>query len=394
MHLKLSKITASVLLLGVSLFGAEILSDAQKSSLELQKEKAIQDSEATKYQWVKPISYTGSYQEGSAPGKSITSTISTTQTIFQSGGIESTMKYADNIRSASSLSIEIQKKALIKNAYNLAFNIKKIDLQIQKQKLALANAKIDLRIKKESVTNGLLDISFLNNALLTKNGIDAALVELEFNKINLINSFKNLSTLDPYRVELPTFTKITLEDFDKNHLEIQKTNVDIDGKKYVEDITNANYKPYATANASYTYDHVGVSATHPKDLTATSYGVSVVVPLDYNYYAKTGSAKADYLKSKQDLELLKIKEQNFFQTQDLKVKMIESKLSLTKENIIVYNDLLAQNQELAGVGIKTQDDVKVIENTRDSELLNMKIYEIDKQLELLEIYGKIENATI
>jgi hypothetical protein len=74
--------------------------------------------------------------------------------------------------------------------------------------------------------------------------------------------------------------------------------------------------------------------------------------------------------------------------------MLESKLSLTKENIVVYNDLLSQNKELAGVGIKTQDDVQVIQNSRDSELLNMKIFEIDKQLELLEIYGKIENATI
>jgi hypothetical protein len=41
----------------------------------------------------------------------------------------------------------------------------------------LENAKIDLRIKKESVTNGLLDISFLNNAILTKNSIDASLLE-------------------------------------------------------------------------------------------------------------------------------------------------------------------------------------------------------------------------
>ena len=49
--------------------------------------------------------------------------------------------------------------------------------------------------------------------------------------------------------------------------------------------------------------------------------------------------------------------------------MLDSKLTLTKENIGVYDDLLAQNKELAGVGIKTQDDVQVIQNSRDSELL-------------------------
>jgi len=267
-------------------------------------------------------------------------------------------------------------------------------LQIAKQKLSLANAKIDLRIKKESVTNGLLDISFLNNALLTKNSLDAALLELEFTKINLINSFKNISTLDPYKVELPILTKVDGKEFDEKHLEILKTKVDIEGKKNLEDTTISNYRPSITANASYTVDHTSVSATHPKDLTGSNYGVSVVIPLDYNYYAKTGAAKADYLKSKQDLEILKNQEDNFFKTQELKVAMIDSKLALTKDNIVVYNELLAQNKELASVGIKTQDDVQVIQNSRDSEVLNIKIFEIDKQLELLEIYGKIENATI
>ena len=74
--------------------------------------------------------------------------------------------------------------------------------------------------------------------------------------------------------------------------------------------------------------------------------------------------------------------------------MLDSKLTHTKENTVVYNDLLAQNKELASVGIKTVDDVQVIRNSRDGEKLNLEIFEIEKQIELLEIYGKIENATI
>ncbi len=394
MQLKISKYASAFLLLGTTLFASEILSDAQKSSLELQKEKAVQDSEATKYQWLNPITYTGSYQNGSEPGDSLTSTISISQPIFKSGGIESTMKYAENIKSSSTISIEMQKKVLIKSAYNLAYTIKKTDLQMAKTKLALENAKIDLRIKKESVTNGLLDISFLNNAILTKNSIDATLLELDFTKINLINSFKNISTFDPYKVELPVLTKVNSKDFKEKHLEILKTQIDIESKKNLEETTISNYRPSIVANGSYTYDHTSISSAHPIDTTGSVYGVKVVIPLDYNYYAKTGSAKVDYLKSKQDLEILKTKEANFFKTQELKITMLDSKLTLTKENIVVYNDLLAQNIELASVGIKTRDDVQVIQNSRDSELLNMKIFEIDKQLELLEIYGKIENATI
>lgn len=389
MQLKISKYAGTFLLLGASLFGAEILSDAQKSSLELQKEKAVQDSEATKYQWLNPIKYSYDYVDKNEPSSySSTSTISISQPIFTSGGIESTMRYAENIKSSSNLTVQQQKKKLIKTAYNLAYNIKKNDFEIAKQKLSLENAKIDLRIKKESVTNGLLDISFLNNAILTKNSIDAKILELEFTKMNFVNNFKNISTLDPYKIELPVLTTIDSKDFTEKNLEIQKSQIDINGKKLQETITTSKYLPSVSLNGQYTIDHK--NSENPSSFT----GVNLSIPLNYNYFANTASAKVDYLKSKQDLEILKTEENNFFQTQNLKIAMLNSKLTLTKENIVVYNDLLAQNKELAGVGIKTVDDVQVIQNSRDSELLNMKIFEIDKQLELLEIYGKIENATI
>ena len=51
---------------------------------------------------------------------------------------------------------------------------------------------------------------------------------MEFNKINLTNSFKNVSTLDPYKVELPVLTKVDRKDFDEKHLKIQQTKVDIE----------------------------------------------------------------------------------------------------------------------------------------------------------------------
>ena len=181
------------------------------------------------------------------------------------------------------------------------------------------------------------DISFLNNAILTKNSLDASLLELEFTKINLINSFKNISTLDPYKVELPLLTKVEGKDFDEKNLEILKTQIDIESKKNLEETTISNYRPSIVANGSYTYDHTSISSSHPKDTTGSVYGVKVVVPLDYNYYAKTGSAKVDYLKSKQDLEILKTKEANFFQTQELKIAMLDSKLTLTKENPAFYS---------------------------------------------------------
>ena len=47
--------------------------------------------------------------------------------------------------------------------------------------------------------------------------------------------------------------------------------------------------------------------------------------------------------------------------------------------------------ELEKAGIKTKDDVKILQNSKNAEALNIKILNIDKQIELLKIYGKIQN---
>lgn len=395
MQLKISKHSSIYFLLGVSLFGGEILSDAQNKSLNLQIEKGLKESEAKRYEWLKPINYTGTYQDEESKGKdfyskqyNLNSKISITQPIFKSGGISSTMKYADNIKYSSNISVEIQKKELVKNAINIAFTLKRTDLLLEQAILNLNNANIDLKIKRESVSNGLLDVSFLNNAILNKNAIESKILELKFTKSNLLISFANLSTKNPYEIELPTLSKVEIRDFNDNNLEIKKIKNDIDAKKNIIGITASNYLPSASINGSYGIDHKNENQKNQ------IVGATITIPFDVNYFASTSVAKTDYLKSTQDLEILKTKETNFFKSQEVKLEMIDSKIFLAKENIDLYNLLLKQNIELENVGLKTKYDVEVLKNSRDSELLNLSIFNIDKQIELLEIYGKMENGTI
>ena len=79
----------------------------------------MQDSEARKYEWIKPVNFNYGYTDnneivGSIPKYTSKSSITIDQPIFKSGGIESTMKYAENLKASSSLSIEQRKKELIK----------------------------------------------------------------------------------------------------------------------------------------------------------------------------------------------------------------------------------------------------------------------------------------
>jgi hypothetical protein len=46
--------------------------------------------------------------------------------------------------------------------------------------------------------------------------------------------------------------------------------------------------------------------------------------------------------------------------------------------------------ELESAGMKTASDVQTLKNSKEIKSLDMKIYDIEKQLELLEIYDRLE----
>ena len=386
MQLKISKIVV-VAICCTSIYANEILSPQRLDSLKLSNEQIEQNNKKLNLDWINPITYTYSYADNENSGVTKQSIIAINQPIFKSGGIYNAIKYAQNIKSSSELSLDLQRKSLITQALTIAYNIQKLDLQIKKQQLNLENAQIDLKIKKESVFNGLLDISFLNNAIITKNNLKSALLDLKYQKESLLLSFKNLSSKDIKEIKLPILEQISIESYNKNNLNLQKTQVDIKTQKNIQWMTTSQYLPSVNVNYSKTINHTA-------DTDVDTYGFNVVVPLNVKGYYDSGAAKVEYLKAQKDFEIEKIEERNFFYQKELKLKTIDAQITLTNENILSYSELLDQTIELENVGLKTKDDIKVLENSKKSEQLNLSIYAIDKQLELLEIYGKLAHDTI
>ncbi len=364
------------------LYGGEVLSPTQLDMLQLSKQKVTKDSKKLKIDWINPITYSYNYKDDDTFGVSKISTISISQPIFKSGGIYSAIKYANNLKLSSDISIELQKKELIKQALNIVLNIHKLNLQIEKQKLMLNNANIDLQTKKEAVFNGLLDMSFLNNSLITKNQIKAALLDLEYQKKILINNLANLSDKTYNQIEVPKLQQLTQEKFTTNNLYIKKNKLDIKTVKNQKWMTTARYLPTVNLNYNYTKNHT-------LDNTNSFYGFNIVIPFNFKGYYDTQASKISYLKEQKQLTITKLQQINFFKNANLKLKMLDKKIALTKENIIAYNELVEQTKELVQIGVKTPKDLKILQNSTKSEKLNIKIFDIDKQIELLEIYSKI-----
>ncbi|MDD2291270.1 MAG: TolC family protein [Aliarcobacter sp.] len=370
-------------------FDEKILSEKRLKNFDLTKEQIQEDSSKLKKDWINPITYQFSNNLGE-DYKTQRSMISINQPIFQSGGIYQAIKYADNSYKYANLDLEKQKKELIKEALNLLFRIEKTNLNIQKAQYTLANAKIDVNRKKEQVLNGFLDASYLDDSLLTLNTTKHNLVDLKYQKEELINNFNNISSSDYTQFELPTFTIFSEKEFLENNINLKKIEADVDKKGNYSYMTMAKYLPSVNAYYNYSKYHDiddNIKLTKENDQT---FGVNITVPFDSRTYNDVQSKRIEYLKSKLNLENSVDDEKTFFKSKLQKIAMLEERLQITKDDLELYDSILKTINEEKIAQIKTQSDLDTLQNSQKIKSLDLKIYEIDKQLELLEIYVKLQ----
>lgn len=387
----------SKLLLGVSVVlvtqafcnDESILSKQRLEQFQYDTQKNIQDSAKLEKDWINPINvqYIQSYGETVDSKKTF---ISINQPIFRSGGIYSAIKYANYLQKYTHLDIEVRKKSMIKDATVLLFNIHKTHLNIQKQALLLDNAQIDVERKKEQVLNGFLDTSFLDNAILEANLRKNTLVELKFTKEEFIHNFSNLASGAYESFNLPTLTLMKDEKFLENNLTIKRQEADIVSKDKFHDITIAKYLPSVNATFDYTkYNDIKNSTQYTKGDDVTNYGVNITLPLDVRVYNDIQSKKIDYLKAKTTLETTKLEEKNLFKTKLAKINMLNEKMNIAKDDYKLYESLLEIVTQERDAELKTQSDVDTLSNSQKVKALEIKIYKLEKQIELLELYAKI-----
>lgn len=366
----------------------KIISQERTNSFDLANEQVKEESLKLKKDWINPIQY--QYKKNLGEGyKTSKSTITINQPIFQSGGIYQAIKYANSTKELAQIEINEQRKNLIKNAINFLFLIKKSEITIKKTKLVLDNAQIDVIRKKEQVLNGFLDSSFLDNALLTLNTSKHTLIDLKYQRQELINNFHNISSQEYTKFVLPTFTLTSKKEFLEKSIEIQKAKADIVKKGNFAYITKAKYLPSVNAFYNYSkYHDLDNNPTLDKEKDQT-FGLSLNIPLDTRTFNDIESKKLEYLKAKSELSNKITDEETFFKNKLEKINMYDDRINVTKEDLEIYNSIIKIMDEEKKAQLKTQSDLDTLQNSRNMKFLDLEIYEIDKQIELLEIYTKL-----
>ncbi len=367
-----------------------ILSPDRLRIFKLNKEQNEENSSKLKKDWINAITYKyiHSYGENNVDAKK--STISINQPIFKSGGIYSAIKYAASLRKYNHLDIDIQKKAMIKDATSLLFNIHKANFNIKKQVLQLKNAQIDIVRKKEQVMNGFLDTSFLDNAILTANSAKNSLAELKFVKEELINNFNNLSNKEYTSLNLPELTLVDKEDFLNNNLEIKRSEQDIKTQDRFHDMTIAKYLPTLNFTYDYTkYHEIKNSQSYDDGDGVGNLGFNITIPLDVRTFNDIQSQKINYLKAQTLKNSIILEQRNLFKTKLGKIKMLNEKIKIAQEDYTLYDSLLNIINQEKEAEIKTQSDVDTLRNSQKIKALDIKIHKLEQQIELLELYSKV-----
>jgi len=369
----------------------EYISQNKKEQFSYDYQKNEAESSKLRDSWIAPLNLQYSYTVSnpySAEQTSQNAAIKLDQPIFQSGGIYYAIKFAEVSHLYANYSVDAAKRKLVKDAISLLMQIKQLKLKIDKQNLQIKNAEINLELKKEQYLSGQLDSGFLDNAIIERNSVIQAIYDIETTKERLISKFQAISDSSYESAQIPHLEVLDKESFLEYNILLNISKSDREKYRYTKNMTIAKYLPKVSITGGYNW------SKSEKQLFSASdgerdyydYGVKASMPLSINTFRDVESAKIDFLKSKLVIEDKKRELNALFEQVMQNIDNFDKKRVLSIENRDLYEKLLVDTKNLFTAGYKTKYDVDLLENSVEIQKLDVMIFDIDRQLELLTLY--------
>jgi len=382
------------------LFGSElgdILSPTKRDIFNYKDKKNELESNKLEKVWINPlrVRYSKNYTEQFANNRISTSNYSVIidQPIFKSGGIFWSIQYADTLKNANGLDIEIARRKMVGEAVNILFKIKQLELKDKKTILLISNDEIDIKLKADSYRAGVLDSSFLDNSIIKRNADETSRLALQMEMEKLLSSFASLSDKNPKSFVVPNLKLLNKDKYKKENLELKSKRLRRDEKDLLSKMIWTKYLPEVSLYGQYNGGDSNPLFQNPnlKD-DYFSYGLSVTLPININSVDDIESGKVAFLEaSSAEIDSQRSVDLEY----DLIIKsleIIDKKIELDKKDEELYKRLYYVTKNLAKAGEKTAYDVEIMKNSMDIKKLDQKIHKIDKQIELLNMYIKVNSA--
>ena len=375
--------------------GINHLSDSKQEQVNISKKIDKKNATNLRYDWINPVIASYSYFKSDQYAKENTSKyfrISIDQPIFKSGGIYFAIKYSNASEEFTQVATSLKEQTLIQSLYETVLNLKKFDFQIEKLEYLIENKKIDIIRKKEQFDSGMLDGSFLDNAILSKSANAQQLLDLKQKRFAMLQQFKNLSDKGYKSIDLPKFELVTRDEFISKNLDLHGVKSKSKQMKYLKNMTISNYLPTVSLFGEYN-NREDSFRVFKQNNESKSYGIRVSMPIfDINIVRNIEIRKLEYIKSKLEIEDKKRELLHSFETIKHSIEILQKRGEIAGADVKLYDSLLTSTKDSLSAGEKTQMDVDIMKNSKLISFADSQIYKIDIQLEFLKLYAKMSNA--
>jgi outer membrane protein TolC len=367
------------------------LSQEKNLILDYQQQFNRLQSDVLRKSWINPIilSYSESSDDQSLAGKNTQRTwsVGIDQPIFKSGGIYYAIKYANAQEGATAAQIRLQRRQLIVQAIETLFELRKNRLQQKQMRLKIRNDNIDIRRKREQYDAGVIDSSYLDQAILQRNRDRTSLLALKLAEKNLRNAFALLSDRNPDRLRLPRLRLIRAKEYRRNNLELAAQRLRVAQSEYESKMAWSKYLPTLSVNANYYDTDPGRPMPGLRD-DYYRYGFRITLPLNINAPHDIEASRVKFLQESVQLQDEARKVESEYRLVLDTLKIIDQKIALARSDERLYRNLLKSTKEQAAAGQKTALDVETMRNSMNVARLDAKIYGIERQIQLLKLYAK------
>ena len=369
-----------------------LLSHEKQEMLRHQNTILESEHEKLRTNWIAPLNLNATYSyDKSASGgyKSETDNLSATisQDIFRSGGILYQIAYADAKKQSERIAYQQQIALWNQQLFLALLAYQKNSVLVEQSQKRLENKEIEIFIKRHLYDAGKVDITELNNAFVEKSSELKNLTSLKFALSEQRLEIAKISDIAPETFPLPRFELIAKEEYLSNQFDLRYNHAQSDTLKELSEVTAAQYLPSLALNGTLgyrRYDPHNLSGEYSGDYYSA--GVQLSMPLVYNSSATIQESRAAYLKESAKAAD-KQRELNAQYAQIVeKIQSYREYIAITTNNLTLYDELINVLQAGVNAGTKTGYDLQTLKNTKTIEELEIKINEINIQIEFAKLH--------